>query len=283
MRTLGVGLIAIALSSACAAGHDTTSPTSDESVPSTPSASVQLVTSCGETIVSDARLESDLTCAGDGLTVTGSDLQINLNGHTIAGAGVGLGITVNASQRVTIFGGTISRFFRGILVRTSTGLVIKDIELVGNGTGVLLEASSGNTIKGNVARQSGLRAFMIRPDLSGAVVSTNNDIVENLLIDNPTGIFLIRQPGNTIKGNTITGSSIAAIDLDPAPLGASGTVIKGNLLMASGAGIRFGAGWTGNTILGNTLQENICGFQGPSAGNTLQGNLFVGNTTDICP
>ena len=128
----------------------------------------------------------------------------------------------------------------------------------------------------------GLRAFMIRPNLTGLIVSTNNDIADNMIVDNPTGIYLIRQPGNTFKGNTITGSTIAAIDLDPAPLGTSGNVIKENLLERGGVGIRFSTGWTGNTILGNTIQLNTCAFQGPSANNTLQGNALIGNVTDFC-
>ena len=282
MRVITVSLIGVVLSTACSAGRDTTAPSSNQRTQGLTASTLVLDAACGDVIVTDLRLESDLACPGDGLIVTGSGLKINLNGHTIAGSAVGAGIRVNSSQDVSIYGGTVRGFLRGVYVVASTGIVIKDNEFTGNGTAVLLEASSSNTIKGNVARLNGARAFMLRPNLAGTVVSTNNDIIENLLIDNPTGIYLIRQPGNTIKGNTISGSNVAAIDLDPAPLGASGNLIKGNLLTNGGAGIRFGLGWTANTILGNTIQANICGFQGPSAGNTLQGNVLVGNTTDFC-
>jgi parallel beta-helix repeat protein len=122
---------------------------------------------------------------------------------------------------------------------------------------------------------------MIRPTIAGAL-STNNEIKDNVLIDNPTGLFVIRQPGNTIKGNTISGATLAAITLDPAPAGASDTMIKGNLISASGVGIKIGAGWTGNTLLGNTIQTSVCAIQGATAGNTLQGNILSGNTTDFC-
>jgi parallel beta-helix repeat protein len=230
-------------------------------------------------ITTDLRLENDLACAGGGITVTGSGIMINLNGHTIAGSGAGVGIMVTASQDVSIHGGTIRGFLQAMFVAGSSGIVIKDNEFTLNGTAVLLQASSGNTIKANVARENIFRAFMLRPNLAG-VVSTNNDVVDNLLVDNPTGIFLISQPGNTFKGNTISGSTVAAIDL-PSP-GATGNVIKGNLLTTSAVGIRFAAGWVGNTVLGNTLQANDCAFQGPTADNTLQGNTLTANTTDFC-
>ncbi|MGH7470952.1 MAG: NosD domain-containing protein, partial [Longimicrobiales bacterium] len=194
MRTISSRLLALSLLTACTAGHDTTAPSASGGT----QAFGLVVTnpSCGDVIVSDLRLESDLTCAADGLTVAGSGIKINLNGHTIGGAGTGAGIRVQSSQDVSIYGGTVRGFLRGIYVVASTGIVIKDNEFTANGTAVLLETSSGNTIKANVARENLLRAFMIRPNFTGTVLSTNNDGVDNLLIDNPTGIYLIRQPGN---------------------------------------------------------------------------------------
>jgi parallel beta-helix repeat protein len=239
---------------------------------------------CGATVMTDLTLAGDLSCPGNAFTVTGSGIKINLNGHTVAGPGATSGtqgITVMAGENVSIFGGTMTGFMFAVFVNVSTGVVVKDIEFTGNGTSVLLQGSSGNTIKGTLTWQNTFRAFMMRPTISG-ILSTNNEIVENTLIDNPTGLFVIRQPGNTIKGNTISGASIAAINLDPAPAGASETLIKGNLISTSGVGIKIGAGWTGNTILGNTIQTSVCAIQGATAGNTLQGNILSGNTADFC-
>jgi parallel beta-helix repeat protein len=279
MRTFNGFLIAITFMTGCTPGRDATAPQSS-SYPHDASASVAVLNvACGDVIVSDVRLENDLLCPGDGFAVTGSGIKINLNGHTVAGAGVGVGIRVQSSQGVSIYGGTVRGFLQGMFVASSTGVIIKDNAFTENNTAVLLQASSGNTIKANVAWRNGARVFMLRPNIFG-VVSTNNDVVGNLLFDNPTGIFLISQPGNTFKGNTISGSTVAAFDL--APGGASGNVIKDNVLGTSGAGIRFGAGWTGNTILGNTIQTNICGFQGETAGNTLKENTLIGNSADFC-
>jgi len=279
MRTNCAPVFTLFLFAACGTRQDATSP------PAFDHATSQrvLVTSasCGDVVASDLRLENDVTCTGDGLTVSGTGIRIDLNGHTIAGSGTGVGIRVNASQDVTISGGTIRGFLQGIFLAASTGVVIKDNELTANATGVLLQASSGNIIKANVARQNSARAFMLRANTAG-VVSTQNDIVDNLLIDNPTGIFLISQPGNMVKGNTISGATVAAIDMSFAP-GASGNVIKENLLISGFAGIKLAVGWTDNEFIGNTLQANTCGLLGPAASNTFKDNVFVGNTTNICP
>jgi parallel beta-helix repeat protein len=280
VRSLRGFILALPVLTACSDGGTTSPPPTART--DGPSQSVAVTSAaCGDVIVSDLRLENDLVCAGDALTVSATGVRINLHGHTISGNGTGVGIRVNASQDVSIQGGTIQGFLQGLFVASSTGIVIKDNELTQNATAVLLQASSGNTIKANIARRNSVRAFMFRPNLTG-VVSTDNDVVDNEIIDNPTGILLISQPGNTFKGNTISGSTVAAIDMTSPP-GASGNVIKGNLLTTSAVGIRLAGGWTGNTILGNTLQANSCALQGPTAGNTLQGNAFAGNSTDLCP
>jgi parallel beta-helix repeat protein len=279
MRTIHGSLFALFLL-ACSADSDTTAPSAQGRAPGLRGVLAGTSAACGDMVSADLRLENDLTCAGDGLTVSGSGIRINLNGHTIAGSGTGVGIRVTASRDVSIQGGTIRGFLQGMFVAGSSGVVINDNEFTENGTAVLLQASSGNTIKANRVWQNSLRAFMLRPNTAG-VVSTDNDVVDNLLIDNPTGIFLISQPGNTFKGNTISGSTVAAIDMSWPP-GASGNLIKGNLLTMSAVGIRFAAGWTSNTILGNTLLTNTCAVQGPIVGNTLQGNTLTGNTIDFC-
>jgi len=281
MRITGCQLLALSLLTACTAGREPTAPAPNGTAYGARGSLLVTSASCGDVITSDLRLENDLACAGDGVTVAGPNITINLNGHTISGSGAGVGLRVTASQDVTIHGGTIRGFLQAMFVAGSTGIVIKDNEFTLNNTAVLLQASSGNTIKANVARANTSRAFMLRPNTAG-VVSTNNDVVDNLLVDNPTGIFLISQPGNTFKGNTISGSTVAAIDMTSPP-GATGNVIKGNLLTTSAVGIRFAAGWVGNTVLWNTLQANTCAFQGPTADNTLQGNTLTANSTDFCP
>jgi parallel beta-helix repeat protein len=280
MRTICVCLFAITLSTACTTGRDPMAPSSDTAAQRSAERSWDRNAACGDVIVADLRLGNDLICAGDALIVGADGIKINLDGHTIMGSGAGVGITVRGRQDIWIFGGTVTDFVTGVFIATSTGVVVKDNGFTRNREAVFLNGSSGNIVKANVAWQNGLRGIMLRPTASGAI-STDNEVVDNILRDNPSGILVFGQPGNTLKANTISGASIAAIDLTGG--GATGNVIKGNLLMTSAAGIRFGAGWTGNTILGNTIQANLCGFQGPSAGNTLQGNSLAGNSSDFCP
>ena len=65
---------------------------------------------CGETVTQDVRLDGDLACAGNGLTVGADGIRIDLNGHTIQGSGTGVGIAITGHHDVTISGGRLRGF-----------------------------------------------------------------------------------------------------------------------------------------------------------------------------
>lgn len=189
---------------------------------------------CATTLVADLKLEEDLNCPGDGLIVGADGVTVDLNGRTIAGSGIGNGITVRGRRGVVIAGGTIRGFVTGVFVGGSSGIVIKDNRFTQNREAVFLNGSNANTVRENVAWQNQLRGIMIRPSLTG-VQSTHNVVTENILIDNPSGILVFGQPENTLKENIVTGSTVAGIDL--AGPGAPGNLIKENTLTSSAAGI----------------------------------------------
>jgi parallel beta-helix repeat protein len=285
---VGLGLIVlVTLGAAC--GTISEPSASEKAVTDTtrelswsPEALPSVSLACGAQITSDVRLDNDLSCVGNAIVVSGDDITIDLNGHTLAGAGSGNGITVTASHAVTIFGGSVTGFLSGIFVSNSTGLVIRDNDFLANREAVLLQATTGSVIKHNVVTKHLMRAFMIRPNLIGGL-STDNLIVGNIVSETPTGIFLIRQPGNTVQNNTIVGSGVAAIDLGEGAGTVSDNIVRANYLVGGSVGIRFGAGWTSNTIVGNRIEANDCGMKGSTAGNTLNGNVFSANSIDACP
>ena len=281
-RTTSFAVASLALlSTACA--NDPTAAKDDGmrevAVASRPDVKATTV-ACGATLLTDLKLESDLACPGDAIVVGADGITVDLSGHTVSGAGVGVGITVRMRQGVTVRGGQVRGFLTGIFVAQSTEIVVSHNELTQNREGIFLNGSSGNVVKNNVAWANQLRGIMLRPTASG-IVSTDNRVVENVLVDNPSGILVFGQSGNTFLANHISGSSVGALDLTGG--GASGNVFRGNRLSESAVGIKFGPGWTGNDFFGNTIAGNVCGTQGTASGNTLQGNNFKENVTDSCP
>jgi parallel beta-helix repeat protein len=236
---------------------------------------------CGASIVANLKLGNDLFCPGDALIVSADGIEIDLNGHTITGSAVGVGITVRARRDVSIFGGTIRNFLTGIFVAQSTNVHVTKSWFTQNREAVFFNGSSGGAIQWNVAWQNTERGIMLRPTASG-IISTQNLVTQNVLTANPSGILIFGQPGNTLQGNIISKSTLAGINLTGP--GSSGNVVRENLLIGNAAGILFStAGWTGNTFASNLFWTNTCGIQGSPAGNTVGQNRFFRNGSDFCP
>lgn len=234
---------------------------------------------CGASVVTDLKVGNDLVCAGDALSIDADGITIDLNGHTFTGNGTGNGITVRARQNVTVRGGTIRNFTTGVFVANSTGILIHENHLTNNREGVFLNGSSNSIVRENVASQNQLRGIMLRPTLSG-VVSTQNVIRENVLLQNPSGILVFGQSDNTFLENWISESSVAGLDLIGG--GASGNLFGENRIEMSAVGINFGAGWSGNAFVQNQLVANACALKGTTGGNTFADNQLIGNAADSC-
>jgi len=127
-------------------------------------------------IMADTRLDYDLACRGNGLIVGADGIKIDLNGHTIAGPGSGVGISVSNRAGVVISGGTVTDFLAGVQLVNSTDIAIRRNRLTGNQDAIFLIGSSGNIIKENTAWQNRRVGVMLRP--SGIQNSTQNLVVE---------------------------------------------------------------------------------------------------------
>ena len=234
---------------------------------------------CGEIITDDLTLDQDLACLAGGLVVGADGIKINLNGHSIVGAGTGVGITVIGHAGVTIYGdGTIARFFTAVLIRDSRDVVIKDNAVAQNVDGIdVQQGSRGITIKANELSANTTRGVMVRSDV------TDVEVKNNTFTGNRVGVLVNGPTRATVKANFISSSLLAGIRIGPT---ATDNLLLDNIVVAGPAGIEFlimsGAGATGNAIRDNTVTANTCGVKGPTAGNTFEGNTIAANTTDFC-
>ena len=85
---------------------------------------------CGQTLTHSIRLANDLTnCAGDGLIVGADGVTVDLNGHAIDGDGTpgatgpDVGILDTGRNGVTIKGGTVREFDRGVVSTARAAIV----------------------------------------------------------------------------------------------------------------------------------------------------------------
>jgi parallel beta-helix repeat protein len=233
---------------------------------------------CGATVVADLKLDHDLICAGDGLIAGADGIRIDLNGHSIVGSGIGVGVFVSGHRDVSIAGGVVRNFAVAVRVNTSTDIVIRYNEFVDNAEAIDLQAGSvGNTVKDNVFTNSTTRAIMLRSN------SRDNDVKNNTFTGNRIGILVFGGLDSTLMDNYISGSSVAGIRLNVI---ATGNVLKDNQIDSNAVGIEFlvmpTGSAVGNELKANTIQLNGCGLKGPTADNTFKDNRFEGNIADTC-
>ena len=226
-------------------------------------------------------LHADLLgCAGDGLVIGADGITVNLNGHTVRGDRVpgasapDAGIRVQGRHGVTITGGTIRDFDRGVSVNGGSGNRIARVTGSGNSkSAIAVIASSGNVISANVTHDNDVGIF-----LSG---SAGDRVQGNTSYRNEQGITLEdAADSNDVSGNRVTG------DGDGLVIAASGNRITGNFVSdavgcpdCGGYGISLEAGQN-NVIEANkvsrTLRDGIriSAFDPdqPTRGNVVQGN-----------
>ncbi len=192
------------------------------------------------------------------------------------------------------------------------GLGADGTTVVGNGTGIVLQDSPGNLIRGNYV--SGNTDYGI--DLTGPT-TTGNSIESNLVgldtdhhaaFQQSVGIAVVQAPGNTIRGNTLTGSATqlmisgvdAAAEADIVTDNRIGTAPDGSYVSSFDAGVEVNA--SSSTLLrhntieycyravdlldgaevgldGNLVTQNLSGGDTALA---LEGTATVASATDNC-
>jgi parallel beta-helix repeat protein len=219
--------------------------------------------SCGSILLVDTVLMEDLTCgAGDGLVLGAPGITLDLDGHTITGAGVGTsagGIRVRpGADGTTVRGGTVSGFTEGIVIDSSAWTSVTGMKVTGTERGINLANASWSTISRNEV--SGSQLDGIRVDGWGSVgnqvtrntVSRSNfialtvsngargtEVSRNVVEGGEFGIAVFASATETkLMRNSVTGTAVAGISVHSGP---SWTRVQRNMVTAgSGIGIRVG-------------------------------------------
>jgi Periplasmic copper-binding protein (NosD) len=166
---------------------------------------------CGEAIIGDLELTSDVTCEGDGIRVEGSDLTIYLNGFTIRGPGSDsntTGILVEEASEVRIRGpGMVTGFGTGVAYMDASGGAMRDVYVRDNDIGVLLDATTDTHVKQDHVSDNRIGVFnraSNNTEVENVIMGGNNegirleksfsvDLDFIILMDSRTGIYLDEQ------------------------------------------------------------------------------------------
>jgi parallel beta-helix repeat protein len=265
-----------------------------------PAQAATKISSCPVTITAPGEYEvtRNLICAGTAITITASEVDLNLDGHTLSGSGGGDGIFVQSAANVSIRNGAVRGFFIGVELQRTVDCRITNVTASQNGdsgivldsearanrvtrntasgngfAGIDLEAAFANTVTDNTATQNGDRGINIRN-------SSGNIVARNTSDRNGSGIDVDNDShGNTVARNSCTGNGDGGIRILDGP---TQNTIQDNTVSGNFKGIwlALGAGAHQNTVQGNTANLNVFGIwlDPVATSNRIQGNTALTNT-----
>jgi parallel beta-helix repeat protein len=231
-------------------------------------ASSDAMVSCGEEISTDVTLQQDLNCPDNGVTITGDNVEFNMNGHTITSnngndnsldltgdVSGNSGISVTGAQHVTILGlGQISGFDTGIEFVSSSDVQVSDVTLRDNGIGALVSGSPAVYISKNPIDSNGI----------GVLSKSSNDGVVsfNQLISNEmAGIVLESSDGNVIAGNGVFGNGDNGIYVDKQ---SNSNTVDYNIVFGQEADLNNADGLSTDITDNAYGENNKCGTSTPA-------------------
>jgi parallel beta-helix repeat protein len=242
-----------------------------------PIASAATAVTCGQTISAAGTYVMAADCMGPGITITASNVTLQLNGHTMTASpsGTGSGVLVDDSagpvSGVGITGpGTITEYGPGVQLGNGgagvTGSTVSGLTADNNANnGIYLETgATGNTVNSNTANNN--LGYGI------AVGGTDNTIKNNTADNNDPGGILIGGAANTVRDNTADTNSVDGIDVD-----GRGNTVNNNVVNTNNSdGIYVGG--SGNAIHDNTTRGNgLTGIETPANDNTFYNNIADNN------
>ena len=224
---------------------------------------------CGQVLTASVTLDGDLlACAGDGLIVGAHGITIDLNGHSLAGTGLGGGIRNEGFDDVTVRNGTVQGFLYGVQLNPGTvGNVVDALSLTANKTaGVQLDGAAQNHVRNSTLE------FQANDGVVLAGGSNANVILGNTIGQSADrGIVVQASSSNDLRANTVSGSGDAGIVL----LDSNSNVVLGNTVSLNQDTAVLVAGSHENRIELNKVTQN------GDAGVVLtesNGSLILDNT-----
>ena len=199
-------------------------------------------------VTHDLTLRHDLLdCPGNGLVIGADGVDIDLDGHVVAGLGVFTsqsGVDIDGFDRVSVRGGQITGFSRGVLGYATDHVRVEQLTVTKTLEAVNLTQSTGVVAGNRLTNKRGGLSLRDTDELS---------VVANLVAHNQTnGVTDVGSRANRYVGNPVQDNAFDGIGLDSA----SAVEVTDNLVARNGLdGINAGSS-DGVRLVGNRVVAN---------------------------
>ena len=197
---------------------------------------------------------------GAGITISGNNITLDLNGFAITGAGnaSGAGVRIVGARNIVVKNGSIESALMGVVAMNSSNVRIENLRIRG---------LSGAP-----------------PEAGIMFVATSNSVItNNQILNTALGIFIRGGAtfGNRIEGNTLTASAtnsplgICYNPSDSDSNGPKGDLITRNLIRGYRQSLAFGDSSEFNVAEGNTFIFRVSPSSSPNTTNLVRNNTEV--------
>jgi large repetitive protein len=223
--------------------------------------------SCGQVLTGSTTVGNSLSECEEGLVIGADNITLDLNGHTIDGKGLGVGVRNDGFDGVTIKNGTVADFDHGVQLNAGTrSNLVETVAADYNEIAGFQVSGDTNTIRNSTALFNGHGVVLV----DGA---TGNVVLGNVVVDNSKeGLRVQGSNGNRLESNQVTGSSDGDILLTEAD---SNVLLRNTVEGGGDGGINVEAGSDSNRLEANTSSWN--GDAGINVSES-HGNELIANT-----
>lgn len=222
--------------------------------PTSRAASGTPITSCAQTVTTNAVLTQDLNCTGAGVVVGAPGITIDLKGFTLRGDRDpgDYGIDDSAGyDNVSVKNGVLRNFGVGVLGNSSANnLKATSVIASGNAIGGIAVVGSSASIKSTTTAGNGSYGI--------ATFGTSTSVASSIVA------------GNAADGISVGGDQARITSVTVAGNGDRGIVVGGDFASIRSSTV------TGNGTVGIVVGGNAASI----TGNRTDGNGFVGGTSD---
>jgi len=208
---------------------------------------------CGARIAEDVVLSHDLVCSGTALVVTGDDVTIDLNGHTVRHIGTASGSTGIASvgsleegegrtiDGTTVQRGTIEGYDRSVDMGYTTGALLQRLDMDGSvaagysSSFSLLHSRVGDVHLGAYLNDPVVARNRVNGTISVAESGIRVRVADNLVhAGSGIGIHFVYEVRGDIFRNRVRGGAVGIRLGD-----STGGVVKANSVHGAGVGVEL--------------------------------------------
>jgi hypothetical protein len=248
------------------------------------------ITTCGQTVTTNAVLTQDLTCAGPGVIVGASGVTIDLNGHVLKGDGTAGHYGIDNKGGYADFvvkNGVVRNFDTGVYaINYASGQTVSSVVASGNvGQGIYISGPSA-TIASSTAAGNGQTGIhvLVGPGSVTSSTASGNGLHGIWMEGTKQSVKSSTAVGNAGYGIVVSGDAASVTSASANGNKAVGVRVVGSLASIKSSTMS-GNGGHGIYVSGDaaTLKANRVEGNGFPGGNSDGAGLGIENTSFTTP